>query len=342
MYMSANAGGRFHIWRQRFPKGEPEQVTSGTTEEEGIAMAGDGKSMLTSVGTTDAALWIHDEKGERQISEEGTTFAGTFSEDGKKLYYLKKSGGESKIELWSTDLETGRSERVVPGYEVESGFDAQNYAVSPDGEKVVFVRKDEKGISHLWVASTDHRKSPEQLASDGNEDSPNFTLGGDLIYRASENGKNYLYRRKLDGSGRQRLMDTDLFSVGTVSPDGRWTMVGLKQDQDQKYPIHVMAYPNGGGSPVVVCRTLCIAGWSVDGKFFQVQIGANREWESFLLPIKKETGLPELPKEGLEESKELKGIVKFPLGGADTVMGPEKYAYTKINVRRNIYRVPLE
>src|SRR5208337_2305345 len=25
IYMSANAGGRFHIWRQRFPVGEPEQ-----------------------------------------------------------------------------------------------------------------------------------------------------------------------------------------------------------------------------------------------------------------------------------------------------------------------------
>jgi len=36
MYFSANTGGGFHIWRQRFPDGKPEQVTFGAAEEEGI------------------------------------------------------------------------------------------------------------------------------------------------------------------------------------------------------------------------------------------------------------------------------------------------------------------
>ena len=161
VYMSTNAGGRFHIWRQRFPNGEPEQVTSGPTEEEGVAMAADGKSFLTSVGTTDAALLVHDEKGDHQISEEGTTFSGTFSPDGKKLYYLKRTGAEAKTELWSANLASGVSERVVPGYDVEWGFDAQNYAIARDGKKVVFVRKDAKGVAHLWVASTDRQSSPQ-------------------------------------------------------------------------------------------------------------------------------------------------------------------------------------
>src|SRR5208337_4588369 len=51
IYLSTNQGWRYHIWRQRFPGGEPEQVTSGPTEEDGIAMALDGRSFLTSVGT---------------------------------------------------------------------------------------------------------------------------------------------------------------------------------------------------------------------------------------------------------------------------------------------------
>src|SRR5215467_10382933 len=58
MYMSTNKGGRFHIWRERFPKGEPEQITSGPTEEEGIAMEKDGRSFLTSVGAQDSSIWI--------------------------------------------------------------------------------------------------------------------------------------------------------------------------------------------------------------------------------------------------------------------------------------------
>jgi eukaryotic-like serine/threonine-protein kinase len=39
MYFSANPGDGYHIWRQRFPGGVPEQVTSGITEEEGIGIA---------------------------------------------------------------------------------------------------------------------------------------------------------------------------------------------------------------------------------------------------------------------------------------------------------------
>ncbi len=50
MYFSSNSGGVFHTWRQRFPDGQPEQITSGPTEEEGIAMAPDGRSFITAVG----------------------------------------------------------------------------------------------------------------------------------------------------------------------------------------------------------------------------------------------------------------------------------------------------
>src|SRR5208337_3043477 len=98
MYMSTNMGGRFHIWRQRFPDGQPEQVTSGPTEEEGIAIEKDSKSLLTSVGTTDITLWLKEGKGEQQVSAEGNTFAGTFSPDQKHFFYLK-TGADGKTEL---------------------------------------------------------------------------------------------------------------------------------------------------------------------------------------------------------------------------------------------------
>jgi hypothetical protein len=39
MYLSANTGDGYHIWRQRFPGGAPEQITSGATEEQGISFA---------------------------------------------------------------------------------------------------------------------------------------------------------------------------------------------------------------------------------------------------------------------------------------------------------------
>jgi hypothetical protein len=42
----------FHVWRQRFPEGAPQQLTpSGASEEEGLAMMPDGKSFITTSGT---------------------------------------------------------------------------------------------------------------------------------------------------------------------------------------------------------------------------------------------------------------------------------------------------
>jgi eukaryotic-like serine/threonine-protein kinase len=80
MYFTADTGEGFHVWRQRFPDGEPEQVTAGgTTEEEGLAVAADGGSLITSVGQQKRGVWIHDASGERQVSLEGYAFWPLFS-----------------------------------------------------------------------------------------------------------------------------------------------------------------------------------------------------------------------------------------------------------------------
>src|SRR5262249_27428961 len=99
MYFSSWTHGGFHTWKQRFPDGVPEQVTSGVTEEEGIAMAPDGRSMVTSVGTRQSSVWIHDSAGDHQVTSEGMAYlsepdTGTsraaLSPDGKRVYYLSR------------------------------------------------------------------------------------------------------------------------------------------------------------------------------------------------------------------------------------------------------------
>ena len=84
MYLSAKTD-KFHIWRQRFPGGEPVQLTSGPTSEEGIAVAPDGKSLITAVGSQDSTVWFHDKDGDHQVSSEGNAIAPSFSSDGNSL-----------------------------------------------------------------------------------------------------------------------------------------------------------------------------------------------------------------------------------------------------------------
>jgi serine/threonine protein kinase/WD40 repeat protein len=345
IYFSTNQGGRFHIWRQRFPEGTPEQVTSGPTEEEGIAMASDGKSFLTSVGTEYSTIWIHARNTDRQMSSEGDAFCTTFSGDGTKLFYLKRSGPSDLAELWKTDLAKGDSDRVLPGYGIDEtlpGFYA-SYAATSAGDRVAFVKKDEKGISHIWLASTGHRNAPEQLPSAENEDEPMFLPSGDLVYRASEGGKNYIYIRQRDGSGRRKLLENAILDLTSVSPDGRWIVVLETDNADQDHPYRTVAYPSRGGEPVTMGGELFVE-WSVDGKYMALQfLPSPMSTETFLLPVNSKRGLPDFPPQGLrspEELRKLKRAIVLPKG-ADSVLGPEKYSYTLTNIRRNIYRIPI-
>src|SRR4051812_27369122 len=71
MYFGAEVEGSHHLWRQRFPRGKPEQITSGPTQEDGLAVAPDGRSVITSVGIEQGAIWIHDAQGERLARSQG-------------------------------------------------------------------------------------------------------------------------------------------------------------------------------------------------------------------------------------------------------------------------------
>ena len=198
MYFSSSASGRFHIWRQRFPDGEPQQLTSGATEEEGIAVTPDGSSLITSVGLTQSTLWVRDAKDERQISSEGFAEFPNFSRDGNKLYYLVHrkdvSGQSSSRELWVADLETGHSARLLPDTLVS------DYDVSPDGTQVVFSATDSENRLHLWLASLNSDFPPRQFISPANEDQPRWDSTGYIYFRAAEGKLNFLYRMRPDGS----------------------------------------------------------------------------------------------------------------------------------------------
>ncbi len=162
MYLTTNAGGSFHIWRQGFPDGKPEPVTSGPTEEMGMAMVADGRSVISSVGTEQSMLWFRDRAGERQVTSEGFAMFPQLSADGKKLYYLARSS-ESRAyiagHLWVVALESGRRERLLPDFIIAQ------YHISNNGERIVFVAMDSKDRPNLWLAPLDRRRPPREVPS---------------------------------------------------------------------------------------------------------------------------------------------------------------------------------
>jgi eukaryotic-like serine/threonine-protein kinase len=343
LYMSANKGGDYHIWRQRFPDGEPEQMTTGPTEEQGIAMASDGKSFITSVGTQELTVWIHDQKGDHQLSSEGSAFQTSFSSDQKYLYYLKRSGTANVAELWRSEIASGQSERLLPGYGIEVSTESRNYAVSPDGNRIVFTRRDEQGISHLWIAPTDRRSSPRQLDSKESEDSPAFLANGDLLYRGSLSGSNYLCTKKTDGSGAKKLLDEPILDFFSLSPDGKWTMVGEKEPSDEDRPYRMIAYRVADGVKTPLCRSICTGGWDFNGAYLYLTFLGQKGVNTYFLPMGNRGELPKLPGGAVTRGEELNGMpgLKRAQQWVESALSPDVYSFTRATNHRNLYRIPV-
>jgi eukaryotic-like serine/threonine-protein kinase len=305
-------------------------------------MAADGKSLITSVGTTDSSVWLHDAKGDRQLTSEGDTSLSTFSSDGRQLYYLKSSGPSGNSEIWVTDLASGQTQNLLPGYGVESGLVPKNYAISRDGKRIALAMRDEKGLSHVWIASTGRRSSPQRLESQESEDSPFFLPDGDMIYRANRGGNNYLYTRKVDGSGEKKLIDEPILDVETLSPDGKWAIVARGNNEDEEHPYQVLAYPTGGGTPVVLCRTLCLADWDISGTHMFFRFMGREDVKSYFLAT--ENGQAQkLPAGGVTGGQDLQALNNAKVVPAEVVsaMTPDLYSYSRTTIRRNLYRIPI-
>jgi DNA-binding winged helix-turn-helix (wHTH) protein/Tol biopolymer transport system component len=326
-----------HIWRQRFPNGEPEQLTFGPTTQEGIAMAPDGKSLVTSVGSLDQTVWMHDKSGDHQVSSEGNTSNPSFSSDGHSLYFLMSNGQTQGEELWIKDLAVGNVERVLPGYPMLA------YSVSRGGKEVAFTMSDPSGPSNLWIAPTSRLTPPVRISSPVAEDSPFFLPDSELVFRATEDGSNYIYRMKTDGSARKKISPERILDVYDVSPDGRWVAAEMPESGGEPQNTgETKAFAVDGTAAVTVCAGYCILNWDSSGGFVYLYF-PNSSGTSLAFPVMRNSGLPEVPpvvaagSENIASSKEMK---KYPWQ-VESAVNPSVYAYTRLNTRRNLYRIQL-
>jgi serine/threonine protein kinase len=342
MYFGAAAGGAMHLWRQKFPNGTPEQITFGPFEEEGIAVASDGRSLVTSVGTRRSAIWFHDATGERALTSEGYAVRPRISRNGARVFYLLvrdwrlgRTWQPLSAELRSMDLASGKSESLLPGVSVA------DYDISPDENQVTYTRL-ERGVEpQIWLASLDRNTPPRQI---GRGDQPSFAAGENVVFRSVEAETNLLVRIKKDGTGREQLAPPEIYDKLDVSPDGEWVLVhsaGLATREGNP----VFAVPIRGGAPKTVCPHVCDAAWSSDGSLFYVKFDPdNLLGKTLVLPVPAGKSLPDLPPSGIDGGA---GGVALPGARVIDVLtlatgpGPSTFVFTKTDYQRNLFRIPL-
>ena len=342
MYFSSSSGGAFHTWRQRFPDGQPEQITSGPTEEEGIAMAPDGRSFITAVALRQSAVWMRRPEGDRQISLEGFAFDPKFTPDGKKLCYriLKGAVLTDPSELRVVELESGHDEPLLPGWSV-FGRPGLAYDISADGRQVVAAVKDREGKRRLWLAALD-RQSPAHSIPDVEGDMPLFGAAGDVFFRGFEGSFAFGYRVRADGKGLGKVIHQPIAGPAGISQDGQWLIAKVAGEEGAGSPN--VAFPVSGGNSVRIMSPLVTDlhfVWSPDGKLMFISFGLGKTYVVSLPPGRM---LPAIPEGGFQSESE---IAKLPgvriIDTYDIAPGPtsEVYAFSRATVERNLYRIPL-
>jgi eukaryotic-like serine/threonine-protein kinase len=345
MYFIATVEGHSHLWQQRYPIGQPEQVTFGPTEEEGVAVAPDGHSVITSMGVDESDIWIHDAAGERSLSSEGEVLGymtpPAFAPDAKTLYYLlRQHGANPGPELWRMTVDSGKSEAVFPGISMFA------YDVSPDGKQVVYSTEGNNGKSQLWLAALDRSSPPKQIAHSG-ERSPHFGPGGKILFQSEEGNSNYLEQLNQDGSGRSKVVPYPILALQSISPGRKWLIALLPYSDGKSIGPRVMAIPLQGGAPRRICEGYCFPAWSSNGKFFFIPVdwpSRTSPGRSLAIPVGPGEALPALPPGGIGAGADPSAVPGAQwVNRAELVPGEDlsHFAYVNTTSHRNLYRITL-
>ena len=340
MYFTVRVGGQHHVWRQHYPDGTPEQLTSGPTSETGIAVDRDGRSLLTSIGVRERTLWVHDAAGDRQLSSEGEVVSvGPVSADGQFVYYvLRLESAGPRRELRRMALKSGKSEAMFPGISVVE-FD-----ISLDDTRAAYTTATPGGATQLWVARTDRSTPPRPIGMSG-ETTPVAGPGGEVLFRFTEGRFNYLGRMNSDGSGRAKVVPYPISEIVTVSPARNWVMaIAPLPDSGVVAPV---AIPVHGGDPVRICENDCLTTWSTNGKFLFVSVeepSLSSPGRTLAIPVGPGETLPAFPPQGirpLSDASVMPGARSIDraqfLPGAD----PDHFVFVQNSVHRNLFRVAL-
>ncbi len=345
MYFVAWVEGQSHIWRQRYPNGQPEQLTFGPTSEQGLAVDPDGRSIITSIGVYQSAIWFHDDQGERSLSSEGEVANSdsppSLSADGKTLYYLLwRHPTTTEPELWRISIDSGRNEAVLPGLFMSS------YDVSPDGKQVVYATVPRNGKSQVWLAPIDRSSPARQLSASG-ERMPHFGPQGKILFQVAEGSANYLEQMNQDGTGRARVVPYPILDIQSVSPGKKWLVALLPYPDGKRVSPTIMAIPLEGGPLRRMCAGFCNPTWSPNGKFLFIGAEAGSQTNpgrSLAIPLGPGETIPDFPPEGISPGAQpdlvpgSKSVNRDPLVPGED---PTHYAWVNTTSHSNLYRISL-
>jgi hypothetical protein len=221
----------------------------------------------------------------------------------------------------------------------------------------VFATEQGQERSGIWIGWMDGTQPPRQLTF-GAEYRAFFGKPGEIIYQGNQRPPRIM-RMKEDGTGQQPVSEVNIMQVQSVSPDGRWGLIGKTPEGGHgERNSEDIAVPLDGGTPIHVCgscsigfgsvRTLSpLVSWSVDGRWVYVPLryfpfGSSK---TAAIPVKPGAPPPVFMDNKIASEAEFVRIYRARIIEHDNVaagISAERYVYTQRSAKANLFRIHLE
>jgi Tol biopolymer transport system component len=247
------------------------------------------------------------------------------------------------------ELNSGRNESLLPGFSV-TGLTGLAYDISPDSRNVVVSALDNGGKHRLWVAPLDRSSPPREIPNVEGQ-SPMFGPTGEILFLAHEGTSRVAYSVHEDGTVLRKAIDQPISYLEGISQDRQWLIVVLPGTEGSSTaafslrggaPVRISA---GGAWPLVDINVQ----WSPEGRRILIPVNTAMgpftiKGRTYVVPLPQGRVFPQIPAGGFRSEAEIAKLPGARLIDALQVTpgsAPDAYAFVRVAVQRNLFRVPL-
>ena len=215
-----------HLWMADIDSASLTPVTTGNGDERYPVVSPDGKSLIYSQGNANldiVSISLDDGEATTLISTGRQESMAAWSAKQEKLAWVTNRNGP--LSIWIRQPDSAEHPLVTASDFPAAHKSFMDPALSPDGQRIVYVRTGQNGVTRLWISAVSGG-APIRLTNAEPSAEYGGAWSGDgsrFVYLQVQDGKDSLMMVRISGAAApSKLVDDVLEYLPDWSPHGDW------------------------------------------------------------------------------------------------------------------------